>query len=185
MAARRLLIVMLVLLGISTLAAALVPTPDRSGSPTGATDTVDTGSEDKPERRQATSRLVRRRIRVGDKPAVVHVHPGEQLRLAVGGPFGDDIEIPALGLTATMTPYAPATFDVIVPESGTFAIRAVQTGRLVGRIESRPAQPGCAKRPAPQGRSRPGRCDRRGERQAPAGDQSDRRPSTAEGRQRL
>jgi hypothetical protein len=183
MAARRLVIVMLVLLGISTLAAALVPT-DRNDSATEATDTVDAGSDEKPERQNGASRLVRRRIRITDKPAVVHVHPGEQVRLAVAGPFGDDIEIPALGLTAAMTPYAPATFDLIVPEPGTFAVRAVQTGMLVGRIEARPAQAGCPRRPAPRERSRPEGCDRRDERQAPAGDRSDRRPSAAAGRRR-
>jgi hypothetical protein len=175
------LIVMLVLLGISTLAAALVPT-DRNDSPSEATDTVDAGSEEKPDRRQPASRLVRRRIRVTDKPAVVHVRSGEQVRLAVSGPFGDDIEIPALGLTAAMTPYAPATFDLIVPGPGTFAVRAVQTGMLVGRIEARPAQAGCARRPAPRGGSRPEACDRRDERQGAAGDRSDRRPSAAEDR---
>ena len=48
MAARRLVVVMLVLLGISTLAAALAPAPD------GDRRDTQTASEDKPEREQQT-----------------------------------------------------------------------------------------------------------------------------------
>jgi hypothetical protein len=184
MAARRLVIVMLVLLGISTLAAALIPTPDRSGPSTDSTDTIASLPE-QPQPSQAAGRLVSRKIRIDDKPAIVRVHPGDELRLTVSGPFADDIEIPAFGLTTTMTPYAPATFDVIVPEAGSFAIRAVQTGRPVGRIDSQPPGKACEpKSPAPAERARPEACGRRGGQQGQPGGRSGRRPSGAEDRQR-
>ena len=134
MAARRLVIVMLVLLGLSTLAAALVPGPDRS-TPTG-TGTVDTGTQaDSTASSPAVprGRLVQRRLRIARPPATVAVDPGDQLRLAVAGRYGDDIAVPAFGLTETMTPYAPARFDILIPRAGTFPVRSDQSGRVVGR----------------------------------------------------
>lgn len=186
MAARRLVIVMLVLLGISTLAAALVPTPDRDGTESGPTDTVDPGTPREPERELPQGRFVQRHLRIDDKPATVRVRPGDQLHLTVGGPLSDDITIPALGLTATLTPYAPAVFDVLVPRTGTFAIRALNIETVVGRIESRRPTPPCAevRQPAPRERSRPEKCDRPDEPPDRAGGQSDRQPSDAEDPQR-
>jgi hypothetical protein len=179
MAARRLVIVMLVLLGLSTLAAALVPGPDRS-TPAGS-DTIDTrpGAGSGPGAAPASgARFVQRRLRISATPAVVEVRPGDQLRLAVVGPYGDDITIPAFGLTETLTPYAPARFDLLVPDAGSFPILAVQSGRLIGRIRSRPAPEPCpqARRRARQGRSRPQACPRRGRPAASAGGRSDPKP---------
>jgi hypothetical protein len=186
MAARRLVIVMLVLLGISTLAAALVPTPDRDGAESGPTDTVDPGAAGGPQREQPQGRFVRRNLRIDDKPATVRVRPGDQLHLTVGGPFSDDIVVPALGLTATMTPYAPAAFDVLIPRAGTFAIRALDMKLVVARIVSRTGTAACAevRQRARRGRSRPERCDRRDEPRDRAGGRSDRQPSGAEGHRR-
>lgn len=177
MAARRLVIVMLVLLGISTLAAALVPGPER-GSPT-ATGTIEGSSEGDTGSARPASRgsLVERRLRVSKTPGTVGVRAGDQLRLAVSGSYGDQITIPAFGLTETMTPYAPARFDVLVAEQGSFPIRAEQSG-LVGWIVVRPASSPCApiRRPARRERSRPRACDRRGRGAASAGVRSDRKP---------
>ncbi len=63
--------------------------------------------------------------------------PGQRLVLLVGGAVGDDISIPAFGLTETMTPSAPARFDLIVDRPGHFAVRAYTADRVVGRILSK------------------------------------------------
>jgi hypothetical protein len=146
MAARRLVIVMLVLLAVSTLAAALVPAPE---SDQGAEETTGRGSAPPrggpadgsapavPGRRAVVSR-----IRISNRrPPTIALRPGDQLTLQVSASFGDDVTIPAFGLTETMTPLAPASFDLIVDRAGTFAVRTVETVRLVGRIKATTPKP--------------------------------------------
>ena len=164
MAARRLVIVMLVLLGLSTLAAAVVPGPERN-TPT-ETGTIDSrpnaGSAASPPPSRAG--LVERGLRISAAPETVTVRPGDELRLAVSGPYGDEITIPRFGLTQTMTPYAPARFDILIGEAGSVAIIAEGSGRVVGRIVSRPGGRPClrVRRPARPERSRARGCSRRG-----------------------
>jgi hypothetical protein len=144
-AARRLVIVMVVLLGLSTLAAALVQPPERRSE----TTTTE-------ERRQAddereggwtgnaplAGRVIGARMRISNAPPkVVRVRPGDQVRLSVSGSVGEDIVIPGFGLTETMSPDAPAHFDILIERLGTFAVRALDSGRLAGRIVSCPARP--------------------------------------------
>ncbi|MGZ8666414.1 MAG: hypothetical protein ACXWZM_04820 [Solirubrobacterales bacterium] len=141
MAARRLIVVMLVLLGLSTLVAALVPTPQPSGGGPGSETGPATNRE--PSRPPGSAPpggagLVTARIEVSPRaPEVVRVKPGQRLVLLVGGPVGDDISIPAFGLTETMTPTSPARFDLIVDRAGRFPIRAFAADRVVGTIASR------------------------------------------------
>jgi hypothetical protein len=178
MAARRLVIVMLVLLGISTLAAALVPGPDR-GTPN-STGTIDGRPEGSTTNAPPASHgsIVQRRLRISASPGTVAVRPGDQLRLAVSGPYGDEITIPAFGVTETIAPYAPARFDLLVAEPGSFPIVAAQSGRVVGRIASRPAAGSCAslRRPVRRERQRARACARRERPAASAGGRSDRTP---------
>jgi hypothetical protein len=131
MAARRLLIVMLVLLGVSTLAAALVPPRSpREGSTTSTTtetepvDTVPRG-EGKSARIEVDS----------DRISVVPVALGDQLSLTIASRRADLVEIPAIGLIDSLGPNGPALFDVFASRVGSYGIRLVEADRLVGRIE--------------------------------------------------
>jgi hypothetical protein len=140
MAARRLIVVMLVLLGLSTLVAALVPAPQPSGGGPGSETGPSGGSGPRRGQGGSTPRAggtVAARITVSvGEPETVRVKPGQRLVLLVGGQIGEDISIPAFGLTETMTPAAPARFDLIVDRAGTFPIRAFRAERPVGRIVS-------------------------------------------------
>jgi hypothetical protein len=132
-AARRLVVVMLVLLAISTLAAALIPPPSKQAPSTEES----TGATTEPTQSAPSGggKLVNARIDVGNAPApTVVVERGDQLVLDVSAPFGDDIEIPAFGVTETVDPFAPAHFDLFANSRGTFPIRAVDARRVVGRI---------------------------------------------------
>ena len=81
--------------------------------------------------------LVRARITISaGVPQVVRVKPGQRLVLLVGGPVGEDISIPAFGLTETAAPSAPARVDLIVDRPGRFEVRAFGADRVVGRILS-------------------------------------------------
>ena len=114
MAARRLVIVMLVLLGVSTLLASLAPPP---GSRT------DSSTSTSPRTAKQASRnggeLVRREIDAqASRPEVIQVPAGDQLALEVSSDRVAEIEIGLLGLLDTAAPLSPARFDVFAEEPG-------------------------------------------------------------------
>lgn len=143
MAARRLVIVMLVLLAISTLAAAFIPTtPEDSGNDTTPTATNPQPGKDSGDGSDLIDAtpppgkgLVDAKVRISNAPPkTIAIQPGEELVLEVSGMFGDDVEIPGLGLVETMGSYSPAVFDIYADETGTFDVRTVETDLLVARI---------------------------------------------------
>jgi hypothetical protein len=183
MAARRLVMVMLVLLGLSTLAAAFVPPPSsRNGT------TTQEAQRRPPVRKEQApptgGRLVDARVAVTNgKPRTIRLRPGDELRLSVGGGFGDLVQIPAFGLTETMSPYSPASFDLIPDREGRFAVRAVDANRVAAWILVSEQPPGCAAarpRARPE-RQRPPGCGRRGGSSGSAAGRSAPRSSDAEG----
>jgi hypothetical protein len=133
MAARRLLIVMLVLLGISSVIAVMVPQPQRDDSSsgdavtgtTGATGESDEEGEVDDETTGETGKTVRRSVEMEAKqPVEVKAQAGSRMILTVRSKQGSDVEIEGLGLAGFADPYAPAVFDVILPEEpGRYAIR--------------------------------------------------------------
>lgn len=135
MAARRLVVVMLVLLAVSTLAAALLPQPERTETPPAQKQPKQKRPAQETPAAGEGGLLLEARMRVGRRePKTVRVQLGDQLQLAVAAPFGDDVEIPALGLTVPVTPYAPAIFDLLADSRGTFPVRTVDSGLLAGRL---------------------------------------------------
>lgn len=150
MAARRLLIVMLILLGLSTLAAALVPTrpvkDEGTGSTTASETTTETGAPDTVPKGEP---LGVPPIRVGDgQIKVVPIHVGDQLELTLISSRSDELEIPALGLVEAVGPNLPARFDIFAREVGDYGIRYVQANKVVARIEVKPRKK--PKKPAKQ-----------------------------------
>jgi hypothetical protein len=135
MAARRLLIVMLILLGLSTLAAALVPQrAPRNGATTGTTTTQSIPTTPMP----ITDVLPPvAEITVGGKkfPVVAPVHVGHQLTLLVRSRPPKEISIPEFGLIGFATQDTPARFELLPSTPGTFGILFAASGKVVGRIE--------------------------------------------------
>jgi hypothetical protein len=182
MAARRLIIVMLVLLGISTAIAIVAPDPAeraaQSGS-TGATgDTADigatdatgpsgstgvtgnagttgntgaTGSRGRPgpadgDSNPGTMKAAVTVSREG-KPASVCARPGSRLVLTVRTGGAIDVSVPDFGRTASTTRYAPAVFDLLMPEQpGRYGIEVLATGRTLATIVSNDS---CARQAKP------------------------------------
>jgi hypothetical protein len=123
MAARRLLIVMLVLLGLSTLAAALVPQRTlNEGGTTGTTTTQPTTTA--PAATPNSAFLRPTKITVGGKkfPIVAPVDAGSQITLLVRSRFPAEITIPEFGLIGFATPNTPARFALLADSPGTFGI---------------------------------------------------------------
>ena len=136
MAARRLLIVMLVLLGISILGGTLLPS-QRARDRTATTETTE-----EPIVRDTLPRgdLLAKTIRVpGKRQLAIPVRVGDQLVLQVASDRHDVVEIPKLGLADAVDPFAPARFDILAVSAGSYPIRLVAADRRVGRILVRPS----------------------------------------------
>jgi hypothetical protein len=148
MAARRLLIVMLVLLGLSTLAAALVPQHALRDGTTGSTTTTrPTESTTTPEPPAGRSLSVE--IRVGGKkvpvvaaplckarkPRCEPLHVGDQLSLQVLSRNQSELEIPAFGLIGVATDNSPALFQLLPREPGTIGVLFTSPREVAARIQ--------------------------------------------------
>jgi hypothetical protein len=180
-AARRLVVVMLVLLGISTLVAAFLPPPDNP-SPADRRQPQPNAKQRQAERPPPSTRtgmLLVARMPVSGRPKAVRIERGDELRLTVTAPFGADIEIPGFGLTSPVTPYAGAYFDIFASDRGNFPVIVVDSGRIVGRVlVGRPASGRCgvATPATPQGRASAPQCSPRGRPVSKGHARSARRP---------
>jgi|SRR5882757_2797915 len=147
MAARRLLIVMLVLLGLSTLAAALVPQHGLRDSTTASTTTTrptESTTASPPPGRSLTVEIV-----VGGKKVPVvaaplckarkarcePLHVGDQLSLQVLSKIQAELEIPAFGLVGVATGNSPALFELLPQEPATFGVLFTSSGQVAARIQ--------------------------------------------------
>lgn len=135
MAARRLLIVLLLLLGISTLAAALLP--DRAGERENGTE-EETATRPSTAPTERTSPGGERGVGVRIQPGrvrVIRAEVGEQLTIRVRADRAGLLEIPALGLVDAVAPGAPARFNLLPTEPASYGIRFLDSERVVARIE--------------------------------------------------
>jgi len=134
-AARRLIIVLLVLFGISVLAASIAP--DRKGgqlldSPDSTSSTTTAKVPPPPE---ATGEALTARITASaTDPQTVEGFAGDQLELIVASDQSVVVELPDFGVTGTAAENAPATFDLLLRDSGRFAITDDTTEKILGRL---------------------------------------------------
>ncbi len=146
MAARRLLIVMLILLGLSTLAAALVPQHDlRPGTTSSTTTTqpVHTTPQPPPGRSLSVEIVVGgKKVPVvaaplckKSKPRCEPLHVGDQLSLQVLSKRQAELEIPTFGLIGVASPIAPAFFQLLPREPGTIGVVFTTPREVAARIQ--------------------------------------------------
>jgi hypothetical protein len=140
MAARRLLIVMLVLLGLSTLAAALVPQRNLDDETTTGATTQTAPATTAPDDPGTVPPVAE--IRVGGKKfPVVPVRVGDQFTLLVLSRRPREIAIPEFGLVGFATADTPARFELLTETAGTFGIVFTASGKAAARIEVSEPQP--------------------------------------------
>lgn len=146
MTARRLLIVMLILLGISTLAAALVPQRTlRPATSTQATSTQATAAAPAPP----AGRSLQANITVGGKnvpvvagavcgavrkPRCEPIHVGDQVTLLVSSRFPTQLEVPEFGLVAFATADSPARFELLPDTPNTIGILFAPKRKVAARV---------------------------------------------------
>lgn len=132
MAARRLIIVLVVLLAISVVASAIAP-DRRSGRFPVGTETSTTTVEDEPE--EPTGDLVEAEIAISaERPQVVRATVGERLSLSISAPRAIQIEIEDLGLIGNAAPNSPVVFDALLREPGRLPITDAVSGQVLGRV---------------------------------------------------
>jgi hypothetical protein len=130
-AARRLILAMLVLLVLSSIAAALIPV-DRGKLTDSSSSTTTTPAPDR-------GALITKQVSAAAKePPKIAMHVNDELRLTVTSPVPNMVEIPAFGELENVDPDLPAQFDLLAFESGTFAVRLVDPPGLVAQIEVAP-----------------------------------------------
>ena len=146
MAARRLLIVMLVLLGLSTLAAALVPQHALRGGTTASTTTTQptTTTAEPPPGRSLSAPIVvgGKKVPVvagalckARKPRCEPLHVGDQLSLEVLSKGNAQLEIPAFGLIGVASANSPALFQLLPREPGTIGVLFTSSREVAARIQ--------------------------------------------------
>ena len=165
MAARRLLIVMLVLLGLSTLAAALVPQHAlRGGTSSSTTTTRPAQTTTTPAPPPGRSLMVQ--ILVGGKkvpviakpvckarkPRCEPLHVGDQLSLQVLSKRQAELAIPTFGLIGVASSNAPAFFQLLPREPGTIGVVFTTPREVAARIQVLTAK-AAAKAVAPKAKS--------------------------------
>jgi hypothetical protein len=132
MAARRLILAMLVLLVLSTILATLVPVdPERLRDETTSSSTAEPAPPPPP-----AGELVERRISA-DAPASkrIDLARGDQLDLTVtSAKVADRVEIPGFGDSDFVDPDFPAHFNLLALEAGSFPVRLEEADRVIARI---------------------------------------------------
>ena len=137
MAARRLLILMLVLLVASTLAATLI-SPQAEREETTARSGRTSGERGRDGTRHQLGSRVSKTIEASARGTErIRLRLGDQLALGVRSATADEVEIPALGLIDDVDRDAPARFDILAQTPGRFEVRLLDARRTVGRITVR------------------------------------------------
>ena len=131
MAARRILILMLAVLAVSTLGAALIaPQPDPE------TTTTQRADDGRPTVPSTDGQLIEASVRAGARrPETIRVRRGDQLELTVRSRSDGQVEVPRFGLIEDAGPGMPARFSLLMSEPGSFAVRIAGSRRDVARIE--------------------------------------------------
>lgn len=129
--ARRLLVFMAVMMGLSVVAVALSPPPPtvprRVAPVTGGTSAP--AADDVEETLDARASEAR----------TITVAEGDALRLTVASPTLDTVEIEGLDLLAAVDPQTPAIFELTPDRAGTYPVRLLEADTLIGTLEVTPS----------------------------------------------
>ena len=130
MLGRRLVILVVVLMGLTALAASVAPTPETPRRGASQTPT--------PSPPPATSAgdpaAVSLAVDGGQQPQQVHATVGDDISLAVEADAVDTVVIDGLDAVRSVTPDSPAEFALFADRPGTYPIRLLDSGRKLGDL---------------------------------------------------
>jgi hypothetical protein len=129
MLARRLLILLAVLMGLTALASGVAP---RQQVPRSAVQASPTATGEAPAAPVEASVDA-----AAAKPAHVVVDEGRLLVLEVRSDQPDTVSLDGLDRIEIVDPASPARFELLAEPPGSYAIELVDEGREIGRIEIR------------------------------------------------
>ncbi len=93
-----------------------------------------------PEPSSQLGQLVRRRVAASTgNPQVVKVRAGDQLQLRVTADRAGTLTVNGIGVTEDVDPEAPADFDVLLPDEGSFTVTYLGDQKPVAMIKVSPA----------------------------------------------
>lgn len=118
-------------MGISALSVAIAPPPDQrvqepSSSPSAGGPAAPAEQPDVIEQTISAEAA---------EATTVEIPLGATVRLTVTAKALDGVEIEALDRFAGVSPDAPAEFELYADRAGSYDVRLVESGRLVGRLE--------------------------------------------------
>jgi hypothetical protein len=131
MPARRMLVLVAILMGITAIVAGLAAPVSRTPKPEPEAAPVSPG------RRAAAP--VEETIAVA-KPRTVAVDEGDLVQLTVTGQVSDVVELVGLDLMAPIAPETPAVFDLHADAAGRYPVRLTAEGRDVGALRVSPGR---------------------------------------------
>lgn len=138
MLGRRLLVLLVVLMGLTVLASSVAPR--REAAPVQPAPSS-TRAADAPPRRASEERVSAER---GRPPARIVVRQGDLLTLVVSSPARGAIALErveardGLDFLDAVDPVSPARFELLADRPGSYRILVVETDREIGTIEVRP-----------------------------------------------
>ena len=155
MVARRLLIVMLVMLVIASLSSVFIAEPGgRSGAGPPETNTREIPARLPERRAEGEGRLVRVTLGASaSRPQTIRLRTGDQLALRVDARRTAQVELVGLGQLEDVVPLAPARFNLYADREGRFPIHLLPAKRTIGEIVVRDAGPNGDRRGAGDGGS--------------------------------
>ncbi|MDQ3727970.1 MAG: hypothetical protein M3355_00110 [Actinomycetota bacterium] len=139
MAARRLIAILLVMLFLSSLAAALAPVQqgvEKGASSQTSTTESTSNAPTLPESAANEPQLIRQSVDASKaRPPLIRADLGDQLQLRVTSRRSGTVELVDVGPTEDVGPNQPAFFDVLLRREGTFPVRFLDTDREVATIK--------------------------------------------------
>ncbi len=135
MAARRLIAVLLVLLFLSSLAAALAPVETREDSQGDSTPVESPSTAPQAAGGVLLSEKITARAQ---EPPIVRATAGDQLQLTVRVDDVATIAVEEFGEADDADPLSPARFDLFLTQAGSYSVTILETGREVAKIEVAP-----------------------------------------------
>lgn len=135
MAARRLIAILLVLLFLSSLAAALAPVQEGVRSDSSSSTTTTAEAPAPPGSGTAEPGVVSQTVDASARgPARVRARTGDRLELKVKSQQPGTVELVGLGPAEDVGPRQPAFFDVLLKDARTYPVRFLDSERDVARI---------------------------------------------------
>jgi hypothetical protein len=134
---RRLLLLVVVLMGLTAVAASLAPRPPGTSTPGTSSTRTPAPTITPPDAAPVAGEVVEERLPAvprGELPRL-RLRVGDRLRLEVEGEVLDVVELRGLDRLEAIAPEAPARFELLAERPGRHAIVLTEADRRIGELQ--------------------------------------------------